>query len=135
MRLAWTAAFALWASTAPAQDIAPDAGIRATIGNQIEALRQDDLPMAFGFASPAIRDLFGTPERFGDMVRQAYPMVYRPADIRWLPLRRVGTAVVQRVMIRDAAGRLHFLDYEMIRGEAGWQINAVRLLPPQGAGA
>lgn len=135
MRLAWTAALVFWAGSAIAQDTAPGAGIRAVIGNQITALQADDFPMAFSYAAPGIRQLFGTPEQFGAMVRQGYPMVYRPADIRWLPLRETGGMMVQRVMIRDAGGRVHFLDYEMSPSDEGWQINAVRLLPPQGAGA
>ena len=35
----------------------------------------------------------------------------------------------QRVMITDAAGRTHLLDYEMIETPEGWQINGVSLLP------
>jgi hypothetical protein len=62
-------------------------------------------------------------------------MVHRPDEVRYLGLRTESGRQVQRVMIRDAQGRVHFLDYEMIETEGGWQINGVRLLPPQGAGA
>lgn len=79
--------------------------------------------------------MFGAAERFGAMVRQGYPMVHRPDEVRYLDLRQEGGRQVQRVMIRDAAGRVHFLDDEMIEAEGGWQINGVRLLPPQGMGA
>lgn len=135
MRRALVAALMIWAGAAAAQDAAPEAAIRGVIGDQITALRADDFATAFGFASPLIRDMFGTPETFGAMVRQGYPMVHRPADIRWLPLREQAGQTIQRVMIRDAAGRVHFLDYEMVRAGNGWQINGVRIVPPEGAGA
>lgn len=135
MRRALVVALTIWAGAASAQDAAPDAAIRGVIGDQITALRADDFGKAFGYASPLIRDMFGTPDTFGAMVRQGYPMVHRPADIRWLPLREQAGQTIQRVMIRDAQGRVHFLDYEMIRAETGWQINGVRLVPPEGAGA
>lgn len=131
MRAFVMAGVVLWATGA----IAQEADIRGVIENQIIAFRADDFGSAFSFASPAIKGVFGTPERFGQMVRQGYPMVHRPDDIRFLGLEERMGRKVQRVMIRDAAGKVHFLDYEMIEAEGGWQINGVRLLPPQGAGA
>jgi hypothetical protein len=115
--------------------MAQEADIRGVIGNQITAFQADDFGTAFGFASPNIKGMFGSPERFGAMVQQGYPMVHRPDEVRYLGLRLDSGRQVQRVMIRDGQGRVHFLDYEMIEAEGGWQINGVRLLPPQGAGA
>ncbi|MFN3647028.1 MAG: DUF4864 domain-containing protein [Gemmobacter sp.] len=131
MRAFVVAGVVLWAGMAVAQE----AEIRGVIGDQITAFRADDFGAAFAYASPAIKGIFGTPERFGAMVRQGYPMVHRPDEVRYLGLRQEGGRQVQRVMIRDGQGRVHFLDYEMIEAEGGWQINGVRLLPPQGAGA
>lgn len=131
MRAFVVAGVVLWAGMAVAQE----AEIRGVIGDQITAFRADDFGAAFAHASPAIKGIFGTPERFGAMVRQGYPMVHRPDEVRYLGLRQEGGRQVQRVMIRDGQGRVHFLDYEMIEAEGGWQINGVRLLPPQGAGA
>lgn len=131
MRAFVVAGVVLWAGVAVAQD----ADIRGVIGNQITAFQADDFGAAFGHASPNIKGMFGTAERFGAMVQQGYPMVHRPDEVRYLELRQEGGRQVQRVMIRDAAGRVHFLDYEMIEAETGWQINGVRLLPPQGMGA
>lgn len=131
MRAFVLAGVVLWAGVAVAQE----AEIRGVIGNQITAFRADDFGQAFGYASPAIKGMFGSPDRFGAMVKQGYPMVYRPEEVRYLGLRQEAGRQVQRVMIRDAGGRVHFLDYEMIEAEGGWQINGVRLLPPQGAGA
>jgi hypothetical protein len=124
----------LTAVTAPAQ-IARDPAVEATIQGQFDAFRADDLTTAFSFASPAIKRLFGTPENFGRMVQQGYPMVWRPAEVRYLELREVAGNLWQRVMITDQDGRTHVLDYQMIPTEDGWQINGVQILPQAGLGA
>lgn len=113
---------------------AQEAGHRAVIQAQLSALMADDFAAAFAFASPAIRGIFGTPERFGQMVTQGYPMVHRPAGVRFLEQGERGGAILQRVLITDAAGRLHVLEYEMIPASDGFQINGVRIVPGQGTG-
>lgn len=115
--------------------MAQEAPIRETIQSQIDAFQNDDFAQAFTFASPNIKSLFGTPENFGLMVRQGYPMVHRPADVKMLDLRSEGGRLWQRVMITDQQGRTHMLDYQMIETAEGWQINGVQLLPAPGVGA
>lgn len=109
--------------------------IETTIQNQFDAFLQDDVTTAFSFASPAIKGIFGSPERFGQMVQQGYPMVWRPADVRYLELRNVAGNLWQRVMVTDQSGTVHMLDYQMIQTPEGWQINGVQLLPQAGVGA
>lgn len=110
--------------TIPAK--ADGTAIENVISNQIKALRADDFATAFTFASPMIQGIFGTPENFGTMVRQGYPMVWRPADVQFLELEDIDGALWQSVLIKDQAGRLHVLEYQMVKGETGWKINAVR---------
>ncbi len=107
---------------------AQNAEIEANISAQIQAFKADDFATAFTFASPNIQRLFGTPENFGVMVRRGYPMVWRPADVRFLELRQQGGALWQKVMVVDGDGRVHILDYQMIRQGNGWKINGVQLL-------
>ena len=102
--------------------------IEATIGAQIDAFKSDDFAQAFTFASPGIQGMFQTPENFGMMVRQGYPMVWRPADVRFLELREIAGAWWQKVMITDAQGTAYILDYQMIQTENGWKINGVQVL-------
>ena len=109
--------------------------IEGVIQSQIEAFLADDFETAFTFASPNIQGLFGTPERFGMMVRQGYPMVWRPADVQYLELAEIGGQVWQRVMITDQAGAVHMLGYQMIETGDGWQINGVRILQAPQVGA
>ena len=106
---------------------ADEAAIKAVISNQIEAFQADDFVKAFTYASPKIQDIFGTAENFGTMVRQGYPMVWRPAEVQFLGTEMEGSKLWQNVMIRDTAGRVHVLGYEMITSEDGWKINAVKV--------
>ena len=112
----------------------PGQSIRSVIDSQMTAFRNDDLSTAFSFASPAIRDLFGSAARFGQMVESGYPMVWRPGSVDYLGLKDIPGGLRQRVMIRDGDGRLHVLDYDMIPAGDGWQINGVRVLPASGIG-
>ena len=113
-----------FALPAPAQE----ADIRATITAQIEAFKLDDFSEAVTYARPNIRNIIRSPENFGRMVQQGYPMVWRPAELRYLDLREVAGNLWQRVQITDATGRVHLLDYQMIQIDGDWRINGVQLL-------
>ena len=115
--------------------MSPDPAIENTIQSQFEAFKADDFARAFTFASPNIQGLFGTPDRFGMMVRQGYPMVWRPGDVTYLELREVNGFIWQKVMIQDQNGTLHVLDYQMIQSENGWLINGVQILGAPQLGA
>lgn len=110
--------------------------IKEVIQGQIEAFLAEDLATAFSFASPGIKGMFRTPERFAEMVQSGYPMVWRPSEVRYLELRpHPPGGMVQRIMIIDEAGRLHLLDYLMIETSEGWQIAGVQLLRGAAVGA
>ena len=104
-----------------------DEAARKVISDQIAAFQQDDFTTAFTFASPMIQGIFGTPQRFGQMVRNGYPMVWRPAEVEFLEAEPEGEALVQDVLIRDADGVYYELEYEMIQSEGGWKINGVQV--------
>jgi hypothetical protein len=111
-------------AAAAAQDAA---AIREVISRQIEAMRADDFATAFSFASPGIQRMFGGPARFGQMVREGYPMVWHPRDVRFLDVATEGGRTVQGVLVTDEAGALHILDYEMVPLADGWRIDGVRI--------
>ena len=116
-------------------DEAPNPDIQATISHQFEAFEAGDVTRAFSYASPTIKGIFGSAENFGAMVRQGYPMVWKPGSVKMLDLRDVSGSLWQRVLVTDEAGASHLLDYKMIKTEAGWEIDAVQLLPQSGVGA
>ena len=109
--------------------------ITGTIQNQFDAFSSDDFETAFTYASPFIKQLFGTHQNFGVMVSRSYPMVHRAEDVRFLELRSVAGSLYQKVQVRDANGQIHFLDYQMIEDENGWKINGVRLVKASGLSA
>ncbi len=120
--------------SAQAQE-ARNPAIETVIQQQFDAFRAEDVGTAFSFASPNIKGMFGTPENFGRMVRDGYPMVWRPAEVQFLDLRKVAGNLWQRVMVTDQAGRTHLLEYQMVETGQGWQINGVQILPQAGVGA
>jgi len=109
--------------------------IQGVIQSQLNAFIADDVATAFTFAAPGIKSLFGTPENFGMMVRRGYPMVWRPAEVSYLDLQSRGGQMVQRVLITDANGAVHTLEYYMVRSENGWQISGVNILRAPAVGA
>lgn len=122
------------AGAAQAQDSAK-AEIEAVISAQIEAFRGDDFVTAFGFAADNIQRMFLTPENFGAMVQRGYPMVYRPQTVQFGSQSLEGAAVWQRVLMKDAQGVTHALDYLMVPQGGVWRIAAVQLQPALDAAA
>ena len=108
--------------------LAQQSEIQGTIGNQLEAFKADDFDTAFTFATPSLRRLFQTPQNFERIVTQGYPMVWRPADVRYLDLREENGAMIQTVEITDAEGRVHRLAYRMEPTAEGWRIGGVQIL-------
>ena len=131
MKMVFLAAAFLVTGAISAQ--AQDADIRDTITQQFEAFKVDDFAMAFTFASPSLQTLFQTPQNFGRMVSQGYPMVWRPAVVEYLELREEAGTYWQKVQITDKDGKLHYLEYRMEQTEAGWRINGVQILDAPGA--
>ena len=124
--------FWLLATSVFAQD---NSAIEDVIGGQLEAFNARDIEEAWTYASPNIKRLFGSPVNFGNMVQQGYPMVWDNDEVRFLDLRDVRGNLWQKVMVRDAQGGLHILDYQMVEAADGWQINGVQLLPAPDVGA
>jgi len=114
---------------------AQQADIQGTIDGQFEAFKADDFETAFTFATPRLQRLFQSPQNFERMVTGGYPMVWRPAGVRYLNLREENGALVQTVEITDAKGFKHLLDYRMEQTEAGWRIGGVQILEAPGVAA
>jgi hypothetical protein len=102
--------------------------IEATISSQIEAFKTDDFEQAFTYATPTLQKLFQTPENFQRMVTGGYPMVWRPAEARYLELTERDGVMWQKVQITDLKGFIHLLLYQMEQTANGWRIAGVQLL-------
>jgi hypothetical protein len=129
------AAIHLQAATAPLAPGAP-AEIQAVIEAQLAAFRRDDGAAAFALASPTIRGIFRTPERFMEMVRGGYQPVYRPRRYRFLELGMERGQPVQRVLFVGPDGMAVIALYLMERQpDGGWRIDGVFLRSPHSVSA
>jgi hypothetical protein len=116
---------AVWAQ----ERLTPNPQIEGTIQSQIDAFLRDDFVTAFTFASPSIRGMFGTPENFGAMVRNGYPMVWRPKDVQFGPLRTMDGALWQQVLVQDDGGNSFVVEYQMVQVDGVWRIAGVQVIP------
>ena len=122
----WTFAsfFGLYAQTA--EPLPPDdrASVRLVIEGQLAAFAADDADQAFSYASETIQATFITARNFMDMVRIAYPVVYRPASLSFQVPVMKDTEVWQAVQMRDAMGMDWTALYTLKRQTNGiWKIN------------
>ena len=115
----------------PAEEVstADAAAVRAVITEQLAAFARDDARHAFSLATSGIRERFGTPEVFMDMVRTGYPVVYRPQSVQFELPAIVDGMVIQPVRMTDAAGDAWLALYPMERQPDGmWRINGCQLV-------
>lgn len=105
--------------------------IRDVIEAQVEAFRRDDGAAAFGYASPGIREMFGGPELFMDMVRRGYRPVYRPQVFEFREIVTLDGMVTQKVHVIGPDGRPVTAFYPMTRlPDGSWRIEGCILRAP-----
>lgn len=104
--------------------------IRGVIESQLAAFKRDDGQTAFSFASPTIKQIFGTPERFMAMVKQGYPAVYRPQAVEFLKLHQDGTSLIQEIRFIGPDGKAVIALYSLIQtADGNWLIDGVVMVP------
>ena len=109
--------------------------IKSVIASQIQSLMKDDFETAFTFAAPNIKEIFQTSDRFGQMVRQSYPMVHHPAEVVFQGLSEEAGEMQQNVLIRDLQGHYFVARYSLIQVDGVWQISGVSIEQSPGVGA
>jgi len=131
--LALLGALLALALPAQAQVSEPDrSAIRDVIERQIEAFRRDDGAAAFGYASPSIQGMFGSPDTFMDMVRQGYRPVYRPRTVEFREIVTLQGMVTQKVHLIGPDGRPVTAFYPMSRqADGSWRIEGCYLQAPE----
>jgi hypothetical protein len=120
----FTSFFGLYAQTV--EPLRPDdrAAVRLVIEGQLAAFAADDAEQAFSYASETIQATFMTARNFMDMVRIAYPVVYRPASLSFQVPVTKNAEVWQAVQMRDAMGVDWMALYTLKRQADGvWKIN------------
>ena len=139
MRLMWlliTAACSL-ALLVPAQaasfSAADEKNVREVVQGQLDALARDDADKAFSYATPNIRQAMGTASGFLAMVRDGYPVVYRPASVAFLKPEGQADQVIQRVHMLDAQGESWLAIYSLQRQPSNaWRITGCVVVKNKG---
>ncbi len=104
-------------------------GIEQTIRRQLDAFGRDDADGAFGYASPDIRRLFGSPDNFMQMVRKNYDPVYRAGSVQFIALDSVAGRWVQVVQLVDSEGRVWRALFTMKRQpDKTWKVGGCQLV-------
>ncbi len=116
-----------WAGGPPLVD-ADKTAIRHVIESQMAAFQKDDGAAAFAFATPTLRERFGTPADFMSMVREGYAPVYRASQVSFGQLEQSDDAVIQHVLVVSADGLVHEALYFMEHQKDGsWLIGGCLL--------
>ncbi len=133
--------FALWLALAglgiaPAAYAAVSASdakqVQSVVRAQLAAFAADDAERAFSFAAPELRQMFGTSALFMRMVRDSYPVVYRPASVTFLQPKPDQDVVLQPVHMTDAKGASWLAMYRVQRqADKSWRIAGCILVPNQ----
>lgn len=104
--------------------------IRRVIASQREALVEGDGERAFGFATPALRNHFGSAERFMRMVRESYSALLEARDAAFLEGAVIAGDVVQPLRLVLPDGSVRVALYGMQRqGDGTWRIAACVIAP------
>jgi len=106
---------------------------RKLVQAQLDAFAADDAERAFGYATSAIREAFGAPDRFLAMVKSAYPVVYRPSSVSFLKAAWIEGSLTQVVQLTDEAGLVWLAVYSLERQQdKRWAIAGCELFPSPG---
>lgn len=93
---------------------------RAVVQAQLDAFAADDARRAFSFASPSARKHLGSPDALITLVRQSYPVVYRPATVVFLKPQLIDGIMVLGVHMTDKRGAAWLATYSLERQPDGW---------------
>jgi hypothetical protein len=120
------------------QDVAPadKAAIEGIISQQLQAFAAGNGAAAFEFAAPIIKQTFGTPENFMDMVKRGYQPVYRNKSHAFGKIENSQLGPAQHVTLTDANGKQYEAVYTMqLQPDGTWKISGcyIKEVPSVGA--
>ncbi|MGI9352710.1 MAG: DUF4864 domain-containing protein [Rhizobiaceae bacterium] len=129
-------AFLLLADGVRAQIVTPETetATQDVIRDQIYAFRSADHERAFSHASPEIKQIFKTTERFIGMVKGSYQPLYNPDQFIFGRNFDLDGTIHQEVIATDQSGRQWQAVYTLKQQEDGsWKITGVKMEPYRGA--
>ncbi len=107
--------------------------VQAVVQSQLAAFAKDDADKAFSYAAPELRKVIGSSAAFMAMVKNSYPVVYRPASVAFLKPEGSGGDVIQRVQMLDASGASWLALYSLQRQkDKTWRISGCTVVENKG---
>ena len=107
--------------------------VQTVVQSQLAAFAKDDADKAFSYAAPELRKNIGSSSAFMAMVKNSYPVVYRPASVAFLKPESSGDDVVQRVQMLDASGTSWLAVYSLQRQkDKTWRISGCAVVENKG---
>ena len=107
--------------------------VQAVVQSQLAAFSKDDADKAFSYAAPELRKTIGSSSAFMAMVKNSYPVVYRPASVAFLKPEGSGDDVIQRVQMLDASGTSWLAVYSLQRQkDKTWRISGCAVVENKG---
>ena len=119
---------------AHAEMLSPQDGkaVQTVVQNQLAAFARDDAEKAFSYAAPELRKIIGNSTAFMAMVKNSYPVVYRPASVVFYKPEGLGKDIVQKVQMLDASGASYLAVYNLQRQkDTSWRISGCVVLANQ----
>ena len=99
--------------------------VHYTISSQIDAFKKNDVKEAYTFAAPNIQAQFPNPDIFGLMVRNGYPIIWKPKNYKFTTFKDLGNRCIQRVLFQSYNGSLESYDYILEKDGDLWKIAGV----------
>ena len=106
--------------------------VHHTISSQIDAFKKNDVEKAYTFAAPNIQAQFPGPETFGLMVRNGYPIIWKPKSFKFVKFKDLGDKCIQRVLFQSYEGSLETYDYILEKNNNLWRIAGVLTIKSAG---
>ena len=107
--------------------------VQTVVQSQLAAFAKDDADKAFSYAAPELRKTIGNASAFMAMVKNSYPVVYRPASVAFLKPESSGDDVIQRVQMLDASGASYLAVYSLQRQkDKTWRISGCAVVENKG---
>lgn len=107
--------------------------IKNVIEAQLQAMADNNWPLAFSFASVRIQRQLKSPSAFKKMVLEGYRIVYRPRIFSFKGKRDIGGEPGYLFYMVGWDGQAALVAYFMInQGNERWRIAGVKLFPAKG---
>ncbi len=137
LQLVFSVFFAVLQAFVPAHaealSVKDEQAVQTVVQSQLAAFAKDDADKAFSYAAPELRKNIGSSSAFMAMVKNSYPVVYRPASVAFLKPESSGDDVIQRVQMLDASGASWLAVYSLQRQkDKTWRISGCAVVENKG---